>query len=82
MVGVVNEMFMQVAGDEVYGGNPGLRSWLEDQGISYVMAMACSDVVPMAARGIRADETAALVPEDGWQRLSCADESKGPRLYD
>jgi SRSO17 transposase len=74
--------FSWVAGDEVYGGNPKLRSWLEERGIGYVMAGACNDVVPMAARGTRADEAAALVPKDGWQRLSCADGSKGPRLYD
>ena len=74
--------FSWVAGDEVYGSNPGLRSWLEEQGISYVMATACSDVIPMAAGGMRADEAGGLVPKDGWQRLSCADGSKGPRLYD
>ena len=74
--------FSWVAGDEVYGGNPKLRSWLEEQGIGYVMAVACNDLVPMAAGGMRADDTAALVPKDGWQRLSCADGSKGPRLYD
>ena len=37
--------FSWVAGDEVYGGNPGLRSWLEEQGIPYVMAMACSEII-------------------------------------
>jgi DDE superfamily endonuclease len=74
--------FGWVAGDEVYGGNPGLRSWLEEQGIGYVMAVACDDIVPMAVGGMRADEAAGLVPKDGWQRLSCADGSKGPRLYD
>ena len=74
--------FSWVAGDEVYGGNPGLRGWLEEQEISYVMAVACNDLIPMAAGGMRADEAAALVPKDGWQRLSCADGSKGPRLYD
>jgi SRSO17 transposase len=74
--------FSWVAGDEVYGGNPKLRSWLEEQGIPYVMATACSDVVSLAAGRTRADEAAALVPKDGWQRLSCADGSKGPRLYD
>ena len=74
--------FSWVAGDEVYGGNPKLRSRLEEHGIPYVMATACSDVIPMAAGGMRADEAAALVPRDGWQRLSCADGSKGPRLYD
>src|SRR5258707_1075452 len=30
----------------------------------------------------RGDRLAALVPRQGWQRLSCADGSKGPRLYD
>jgi SRSO17 transposase len=74
--------FAWVAGDEVYGGNPGLRTRLEEHGIPYVMATACSDIVAMAAGGMRADEAAALVPKQGWQRLSCADGSKGPRLCD
>jgi SRSO17 transposase len=74
--------FAWVAGDEVYGGNPGLRARLEEARISYVMATACSDTIPLAAGGMRADEALSLVPHDGWQRLSCADGSKGPRLYD
>ena len=74
--------FSWVAADEVYGGNPGLRSWLEEEGIAYVMAVACSEMVTTAAGRSRADELAALVPASGWQRLSCADGSKGPRLYD
>ena len=75
--------FSWVAGDEVYGGNPKLRAWLEEQGIPYVMAVACSEIDRRwRPGGMRADELAALVPKDGWQRLSCADGSKGPRLYD
>jgi len=74
--------FSWVAGDEVYGGNPKLRSRLEAGGIPYVRATACSDIIPLAAGGIRADEVLALIPQDSWQRLSCADGSKGPRLYD
>jgi SRSO17 transposase len=74
--------FSWVAGDEVYGGNPGLRSWLEEEGIAYVMAVACSEMITAPAGRFRADELAALVPPSGWQRLSCADGSKGPRLYD
>jgi len=57
--------FGWVAGDEVYGGNPGLRSWLEERGIPYVMAVACGDSIPMAAGGMRADEASGLVPKDG-----------------
>jgi hypothetical protein len=45
-------------------------------------AVACSEMVTTAAGRSRADELAALVPASGWQRLSCADGSKGPRLYD
>jgi SRSO17 transposase len=74
--------FGWVAGDEVYGGNPGLREWLEGQGIRYVMAVACSEMITAPAGPFRADELAALVPAAGWQRRSCADGSKGARLYD
>ena len=41
--------FAWVAGDEVYGGNPGLRSWLEEQEIPYVMAVACSEMISVKA---------------------------------
>ena len=71
-----------MAGDEVYGGNPKLREWLEKEKISYVLAVACSEMIATPAGAKRADELAALVPVAGWQRLSCADGSKGPRLYD
>ena len=74
--------FSWVVGDEVYGGNPKLRKWLEEQGIPYVMAVSRDAMVPVAAGSKRADELAALIPDGGWQRLSCADGSKGPRLYD
>ena len=39
-------------------------------------------MIATAAGPRRADELAALVPAGAWQRLSCADGSKGPRLYD
>ena len=60
--------FSWVAGDEVYGGNPGLREWLEKEEVSYVLAVACDEIaVPAGPR--RADALAALVPAAGWQRL-------------
>jgi SRSO17 transposase len=74
--------FAWVTADEAYGGNPALRKWLEEQAIPFVMAVACDARIATAAGSKRADELAALVPGEGWHRLSCADGSKGPRLYD
>ena len=74
--------FAWVAADEVYGQNPGLRDWLEDRQIGYVMAVPCSELITVGAGRRRADALARLVPGGAWQRLSCADGSKGPRLYD
>jgi hypothetical protein len=74
--------FARVAGDEVCGGNPRLRSWLEEQQMSYVLAGACDEMIATAAGPRRADELAALVPAAAWQQPSCADGSKRPRMDD
>ena len=71
-----------VAGDEVYGGDPGLRRTLEDRGTGYVLAVACSHPVRTHAGKHRADELAARLPKRAWQRLSAGNGSKGPRFYD
>lgn len=39
-----------VAGDEVYGGNPKLRTALEERGTGYVLAVTCSHEVTTGAR--------------------------------
>ena len=74
--------FSWVAADEVYGQNPHLRSWLEGEGISYVMAVPCSETFTTAAGKRRADALTALAPAAGWHTMSCGDGSKGPRFYD
>ena len=72
-----------VTGDEVYGGNPGLRRWLEARGQAYVLAVACNEALcwPGPARA-RADEIARSRPPAAWQCLSAGDGAKGQRLYD
>jgi SRSO17 transposase len=74
--------FRWAAGDEVYGASPELREWLEEQKKGYVLAVACNATAGTQAGPKRADELTALVPAGAWQRISCADGSKGPRLYD
>jgi hypothetical protein len=71
--------FSRVAADEVYGQNPHLRSWLEGEGISHVMAVPCSETFATPAGKMRADALTALVPAAGWQTMRCGDGSKGPR---
>ncbi|MFI7065183.1 IS701 family transposase [Kribbella sp. NPDC050124] len=71
-----------VAGDEVCGADPKLRKTLEDRGIGYVLAVACSHPVRTGVGKIRADELAASLPRKAWQRLSAGAGSKGPRWYD
>ncbi|MEU7900476.1 IS701 family transposase [Nonomuraea sp. NPDC049152] len=71
-----------VAGDEVYGGNPKLRSALEERGVGYVLAVACSHEVTTGAGKFRADTLAAKVPKRAWQKLSAGAGAKGHRFYD
>ena len=71
-----------VVGDEVYGRNPGLRTYLEQHRIGYVMAIASTDR-PAAPRGLLAvKEPAVLVPEQTWQKFSVGTGAKGERFYD
>ncbi|WAU86576.1 IS701 family transposase [Streptomyces sp. Qhu-G9] len=71
-----------VTGDEVYGGNPTLRSALQERGIGYVLAIACSHEVTSGAGKFRADALAAKVPKRAWQKLSAGSGAKGHRFYD
>jgi SRSO17 transposase len=68
--------------DEAYGDNPGLRDWLDEQDINYVMAVSCDARFTTPTGPRRADELTASAPKRGWQRLSAGQGSKGHRLYD
>ncbi|WP_213457483.1 IS701 family transposase, partial [Rhizomonospora bruguierae] len=75
--------FAWFTADEAYGQNPGLRTWLEDEDIAYVMATRRDDEV---ASGLftttRVDQFIAKVPAGAWTQLSCGDGAHGPRRYD
>jgi SRSO17 transposase len=75
--------FAWFTADELYGQNPGLRDWLEQQDIAYVMATRCDEEV---ASGLHTrtpvDQLVAKVPAGAWVRMSCGDGAHGPRRYD
>lgn len=71
-----------VAGDEVYGGNPKLRTVLEERDTGYVLAVACSYEAATRAGKFRADTLAKKVPKRAWQKLSAGTGAKGHRFYD
>lgn len=71
-----------VTGDEVYGAASALRAGLEDRGVGYVLAVACSHHVQTAAGSVRADALVAGLPKRAWQRLSAGAGAKGHRFYD
>jgi SRSO17 transposase len=71
-----------VAGDEVYGADPGLRSDLETRKVGYVLAVAKSHPVNAGAGACRADHLAARLPRSAWQLYSAGEGAKGHRCYD
>ena len=70
-----------VTADEVYGGDPKLRDALQNNGIGYVLAVACDHRILAYHTRIRADLIAAALPTRSWQRLSAGAGAKGPRVY-
>ena len=75
-----------VTADEVYGGSPALRGWLEDRGVSYVLAVKCTEPLeassPTGVVRERAEELATAVPAEQWITCSAGHGAKGRRLYD
>ncbi len=70
-----------VTGDEVYGGDGGLRRSMEGQGRPYVLAVRASQYV---WKGLQQAKVAALVgslSKRAWHKITIAWGSKGPRRY-
>jgi SRSO17 transposase len=77
-----------VTADEVYGGSPTLRGWLEGRGVWHVLAVKCTELLEVQAvdapAGARASaaQLAAAVPAAQWIACSAGHGAKGRRLYD
>jgi SRSO17 transposase len=75
--------FTWFTADEAYGQNPGLREWLEEQDIAYVMATRRDHQVASGLHACTAvEDLIAGVRAGAWQRHSCGDGAHGPRRYD
>jgi SRSO17 transposase len=77
-----------VTADEVYGGSPALRGWLEDRGVWHVLAIKCTELLVVRASDgsagacTSAAQLAAGVPATQWIACSAGQGAKGRRLYD
>jgi SRSO17 transposase len=75
--------FAWFTADEAFGQNPGLRDWLQEQDIAYVMATRNDDEVPAGLHTFRpVKDMIGSIRAGAWQRLSCGDGAHGPRVYD
>jgi SRSO17 transposase len=71
-----------VTADEVYGGDPALRGWLETRQLPYVLAVKCTEPLsPASGPPTSAARLAKRVPPEGWLRLSAGQGAKGRRWY-
>ncbi|WP_368860983.1 transposase [Streptomyces sp. B15] len=57
-----------------------MRRTLEEAGVGCVLAVPKSQ--QLHAPFARIDHAIAQAPEEAWERMSCGDGAKGPRVYD
>jgi len=80
--------FKWITGDEVYGGDRKLRRYLEEHDHFFALAVAVNEPLwydLKDGRGpgqVKAEQIVKSLPAQGWQRLSCGEGTKGPRIYD
>ena len=77
--------FRWVVADTVYGHSPDLRSFLEEQGFSYALAIPSTEVVCVQTQaGLLLSDVASIAHQElrarDWQRLSASLGTKGERL--
>ncbi|MFC5075780.1 IS701 family transposase [Kitasatospora cinereorecta] len=71
-----------VTADAAYGQEWHFRRMLEEAGVSYVLAVPKSQQVKSPAGSWRIDHVLTGAPAEAWERISCGDGAKGPRVYD
>jgi SRSO17 transposase len=71
-----------VTADEVYGGDPALRGWLEVHELPYVLAVKCTEpLAPASGPLVPAARLTEHIPPACWLRISAGHGAKGRRWY-
>ncbi|MFI6511922.1 IS701 family transposase [Streptosporangium sp. NPDC050855] len=74
--------FGWVTADEVYGQDSKFRLWPESAGIAHLVAVPKNAMaVSMQLTKVRVHRLVAELPQMAWQRLSCGDGVRGPRVF-
>lgn len=71
-----------MAADEVYGRSTAFRRLFEDHHIPYVVAVGIDFNITTKTGTYRADQVVKTLPRHAWNRRSCGQGAKGPRVYD
>ncbi|MGY3677799.1 SRSO17 transposase [Streptomyces sp. TE33382] len=71
-----------VSADAAYGQEWHFRRMLEEAGVGYVLAVPKSQQVKSPAGSRRIDHVLTGAPAEAWERISCGNGAKGPRVYD
>jgi SRSO17 transposase len=75
--------FAWFTADEEFGQNPGLRDWLQEHRIAYVMGIPKNTKFTTADGDcVVIEKTAEKLRPSAWQRRACGIGAKGYRVYD
>jgi SRSO17 transposase len=75
--------FRWFTADEEFGQNPGLRDYLQNAAIAYVMAVPKNtEFTDHAGRAVVIEDLASQLRPNAWQRRACGIGTKGYRIYD
>ena len=75
--------FAWFTADEEFGQNPGLRDWLQDHQIAYVMGIPKNTKFTTADGDfVVIEKVAGKLRPSAWQRRACGIGAKGFRVYD
>lgn len=75
--------FRWFTADEEFGQNPGLRDYLQNAAIAYVMAVPKNTgFTDHAGHAVVIEDIAAQLRPSAWQRRACGIGTKGYRIYD